>query len=276
MHMRYLVLGSSGQIGAPLVSYLRGKGHVVATHDIVDSKEEDLRINNDVLLRDKLKDSDFVFFLAFDVGGSRYLEKYQHTFSFINNNISIMRNVFSELNNTKKKFVFASSQMSEMGFSPYGVCKAIGEKYTLSLNGVIARFWNVYGPEKDLEKSHVITDFVNMAKNDKHIKMLTDGSERRQFLYVDDCCECLYLLSKKYDIIDKTREYHVTSFQWNSIRQIADIISKNFNNIPVDGTQKKDMIQRNINTEPNTNVLSFWSPKTDIESGVKMVIEKMS
>ena len=50
--------------------------------DKQNNEKEDLRINNNVLLSDYIQESDFVFFLAFDVGGSRYLSKYQHSFDF--------------------------------------------------------------------------------------------------------------------------------------------------------------------------------------------------
>lgn len=100
--MKYLVLGSAGQIGAPLVNFLKQKGHEVETFDIIDSTNEDLRVKDNILLKEKINNCDFVFFLAFDVGGARYLAKYQHTFDFINNNVQIMENVFSELKRTNK------------------------------------------------------------------------------------------------------------------------------------------------------------------------------
>ena len=118
-----------------------------------------------------------MFFLAFDVGGSRYLKKYQHTFDFINNNARLMVNVFDLLKKYRKKFVFASSQMSNMSHSPYGVMKRVGEMYTQNLNGRIVKFWNVYGIEKDLEKSHVITDFIRKGFEEGKFEMMTDGTE---------------------------------------------------------------------------------------------------
>ena len=122
--MKVLNLGSSGQIGAYLTEYLREKGHTVHEFDKVnDPHWQDLTINDNSLLMEKIIDSDFVFFLAFDVGGSRYLKKYQHTFKFINNNTRMMANVFNLLEKTNKRFVFASSQMSNMSYSPYGVMK---------------------------------------------------------------------------------------------------------------------------------------------------------
>ena len=55
-----------------------------------------------------------------------------------------------------------------MDFSPYGTLKRLGESLTNSLNGIYVKFWNVYGVEKELNKSHVITDFVLMALRKKN------------------------------------------------------------------------------------------------------------
>ena len=92
--MKITILGSRGQIGAYLSEYLRDKGHEVTEFDIVNGEDQDLtKIPNPKLQHD-IRLSDFVFFLAFDVGGSRYLKKYQHTYDFINNNTRLMANVF--------------------------------------------------------------------------------------------------------------------------------------------------------------------------------------
>ena len=109
---KILVLGSSGQVGAYLTDYLRNKGYDVREFDIVNGPGQDMTtIPNPELYRHIMM-ADFVFFLAFDVGGSRYLKKYQHTFEFINNNTRLMANAFTLIEKYKKPFVFASSQMS--------------------------------------------------------------------------------------------------------------------------------------------------------------------
>ena len=155
-------------------------------------------------LRNAIMTSDFVFFLAFDVGGSHYLKKYQHTFKFINNNTRLMANVFGHLEFYKVPFVFASSQMSNMSYSPYGVMKRVGELYTKSLNGVIVKFWNVFGIEKDMEKAHVITDFIAKGFETGVIDMMTDGTEQREFLYAEDCCEALEQVMLEYSAVSYT------------------------------------------------------------------------
>ena len=120
---RILILGSSGQVGAYLTDYLEAKGYEVEEFDIVNGRHHDMtKIPNPELHR-KIMLAEYVFFLAFDVGGSHYLKKYQHTFDFINNNTRLMAQTFGLLEQYDKPFLFASSQMSNMSYSPYGVLK---------------------------------------------------------------------------------------------------------------------------------------------------------
>ncbi len=273
--MKYLVLGSAGQIGYPLVNFLKERNYEVLEFDIEDDSLEDLRINKNILLEKYIRDADFVFFLAFDVGGSRYLSKYQHTFEFLHNNIKLMSNTFELLDTYKKPFIFASSQMSNMSYSPYGVAKAIGERYTDSLNGITVKFWNVYGPEKNLEKSHVITDFILKAKNEKEIKMLTDGTEVRQFLHADDCANALLILSNLYDSLERKREYHITNFKWNTVLDVANAISENFGGIKIIPAELKDIVQKDKRNEPDEYILKFWKPKITLNEGIKKIIDFM-
>ena len=58
--MRILVLGSSGQIGASLVDYLKKKNHTVIEFDIENNNSQDLRVND--VIDSLLPDIDFVFY----------------------------------------------------------------------------------------------------------------------------------------------------------------------------------------------------------------------
>lgn len=277
---KILILGSSGQIGAYLTEYLRNKGKHVYEFDIVNDSSEDLATIPNLLLEERIADSDFVFFLAFDVGGSRYLKKYQHTFQFINNNCRLMANTFGLLKKYNKRFVFASSQMSNMSYSPYGVLKNVGEIYTKSLNGLIVKFWNVYGIEKDYEKSHVITDFIRKGFETGVIDMLTDGEEEREFLYAEDCCEALETIMNNYDDFTSEDNLHITSFRTTKIKDIASIIIGQFNliekyNVKIQPSTEKDTVQMNKKNEPDTYITKWWIPKTTIESGISKVFQEM-
>ena len=277
--MKITILGSSGQIGAYLSEYLREKGHEVREFDIVNSDEEDLTKIPNYELQDAIDFADFVFFLAFDVGGSRYLKKYQHTFEFIDNNTRMMANVFDCLKYYKKRFVFASSQMSNMSYSPYGVMKRVGELYTKTLKGLTVKFWNVYGIEHDLEKSHVITDFIRKGFEEGDFEMMTDGTEERQFLYAEDCCEALEIVMENYTDFKPEDPLHITSFRSDSIRSVADIIQGQFGLIDKEVRIKpglaKDSVQLDKRNEADNYIFGWWLPKTNLQDGIAKVFNEM-
>ncbi len=278
--MKILILGSSGQIGAYLTEYLNSKGHEVFEYDIANCEEQDLTQIPNLALDHLVKECDFVFFLAFDVGGSRYLKKYQHTFKFIDNNARMMVSVFGLLEKYNKRFVFASSQMSNMSHSPYGVMKRVGELYTKTLNGLLVKFWNVYGIEKDMDKAHVITDFIRRGFEEGEFEMLTDGTEQRQFLYAEDCCEALETVMENYTDFKPEDPLHITSFHSDSINHIAGIIQGQFNligryDVKIKPGVAKDTVQLDKRNEADNYILGWWIPKTGIDVGISKVFNEM-
>ena len=277
--MKITVLGSSGQIGSYLTEYLRSKNYFVREFDIANSQDQDMTHIPNVYLRNAIMDSDFVFFLSFDVGGSHYLKKYQHTFKFINNNARMMVNVFGLIEQYKKPFVFASSQMSSMSYSPYGVLKRVGELYTKSLQGLIVKFWNVYGIERDMEKAHVITDFIHKGFKTGDINMMTDGREEREFLYAEDCCEALETIMGCYDQFSSTDELHITTGVSTSILEIAQNIQSLFKSIgkeiKISPSSSKDEVQKDARNIPDPYIRKWWTPKTTVVDGLKKVFEEM-
>ena len=278
--MKVTILGSEGQIGAYLSDYLTKKGHEVTGVDVVYGPENDLRVTPNTYVESKIENADFVFFLAFDVGGSRYLKKYQHTFEFVNNNTRIMANTFRLLERYNKPFVFASSQMSNMSYSPYGVMKRVGELHTTALKGLTVKFWNVYGIENDMEKAHVITDFIRRGFEEGEFEMLTDGTEQRQFLYAEDCCEALETVMNCYSDFKPTDPLHITSFNATSINDIASHIQGYFNGIgkydvKIKAGLAKDSVQMDKRNEADTYISGWWLPKTGISEGIGKVFADM-
>ena len=277
--MKVAILGSSGQIGAYLTEYLRDKGHEVIEFDKNFDEKHDMTVIPNIKLHGAIHQSDFVFFLAFDVGGSHYLKKYQHTFKFLDNNARMMVNAFEYIQKYNKPFVFASSQMSNMSYSPYGVMKRVGELYTKSLNGLIVKFWNVYGIEKDMEKAHVITDFIVKGFETGNIDMMTDGTEEREFLYAEDCCEALETIMGCYDQFTCDDELHITTGVSTSILEIAQNIQTLFKNIDKEvkivPASSKDEVQKDARNIPDPYIRKWWQPKTSVEDGIAKVFEVM-
>jgi len=172
--------------------------------------------------------------------------------------------------------------MSNMSYSPYGVLKRVGELYTRALKGLTVKFWNVYGIEYDEDKSHVITDFIRKGfeiENGGTIEMLTDGTEERQFLYAEDCCEALEEVMNSFTNFKIDDELHITSFNTTTIKEIAHIITGQFNIIGKSVTYKpaeaKDTVQQNKKNEANTYITGWWMPKTNVQDGIAKVFNQM-
>ena len=277
--MKITILGSSGQIGSYLTEYLRKKDYEVFEFDIVNGEYQDMTHIPNTYLRNAIMNSDFVFFLSFDVGGSHYLKKYQHTFNFIDNNARMMVNVFGLIEQYEKPFVFASSQMSSMSYSPYGVLKRVGELYTKSLQGLIVKFWNVYGIERDMEKAHVITDFIHKGFKTGKIDMMTDGKEQREFLYAEDCCEAMETILQNYNSFSSDDELHITTGASTSILEIAQHIQVLFKkiNLEIDivPNKSKDEVQKNARNVSDPYIKKWWTPKTNIVDGLSKVFDQI-
>ena len=151
--------------------------------------------------------------------------------------------------------------------------------HTKSLNGLIVKFWNVYGIENDMDKAHVITDFINKGFDEGDFEMLTDGTEERQFLYAEDCCEALETVMNSYTDFKSDDPLHITSFHSNSIREIADIIQGQFQligrSVKIKAGLAKDSVQMDKRNEADNYILGWWIPNTTIDKGIAKVFNAM-
>jgi nucleoside-diphosphate-sugar epimerase len=190
-----------------------------------------------------------------------------------------MVNTFDLLKKYEKPFIFASSQMSNMGHSPYGVLKHVGELYTKSLGYFVVKFWNVYGVENNYEKSHVVTDLIRKGLNSDVIDLITDGEEEREFLYAEDCCEALETIMLNYKDFTPDDELHITSFQSTKIIDLAHIIQNQFEKVgkkvQIIPSIEKDTVQMNMKNKANDFIKKWWQPKTSIVDGVNKIFTKM-
>ena len=57
------------------------------------------------------------------------------------------------------------------------------------------------------------------------------------------------------------RYLDITSFEWTTIYEIAQIISNVFCNIPIKRGELEDLVQNNISNEPDPYFRGYWEPK---------------
>jgi nucleoside-diphosphate-sugar epimerase len=258
--IKNLVIGSDGFVGKPFCRYLESIGEEVVRFDIKQGDDQDGR-----LVSLDLENIDRVYFLAWDVGGAKYLYREDVQFIQLDWNLRLLLNIMPQLKESKVPFLFVSSQLAEEHDTVYGVTKRLGEVWTHLIDGVRVRLWNVYGDlEEYSERSHVVADFVHQALNDGEIRMLTTGEERRQFIHINDVCQAFHsALSNQF-----TGLYDVSSFEWISIREIADIIAE--------CTGAKVIPGEKVGSTPITPIqgkVPGWLPSVDIKDGLETMVK---
>jgi UDP-glucose 4-epimerase len=129
------------------------------------------------------------------------------------------------------KFIFASSgapigeveppiteDKPAKPVSPYGASKLAGEGYcsayyrTFGLKTVSLRFGNVYGP-RSKHKSSVVAKFIKQAIAGETLEIFGDGSQTRDFIYIDDLIRAIVLAS------ESNADLHTGP--WGEVFQIA-------------------------------------------------------
>ena len=258
--MNNLVLGSEGFVGSYFCKYLKSIGENVLSCDIKISDDDDLRFK-----KLDLSKVDRVYFLAWDVGGAKYLYRNDTQMRQLEWNLRLMENVFPQLIEAKVPFLFISSQLADDVDTVYGVTKRLGERWSKLGGGKFIRLWNVYGPvEQESEKTHVVSDFVSQAVNNKEIRMLTNGDEKRQFIHVNDVSRAFHMAMST----DMPVTVDVCSFEWIKILDLANLIASY--------TGAKVIPGNIIGSTPITPIygkLHNWNPLITLEEGILKMVE---
>ena len=257
-----LILGSEGFVGKAFCSFLEEQGEGVVRFDIRRSANEDCRYS-----QLPLDGVDRIYILAWDVGGAKYLYKTESQFRQLDWNLRILLNVMVQIQAAHIPFLFASSQLAQEVDTVYGCTKRLGEVWTQLLDGTRVRFWNVYGPLEELsERSHVISDFIHQARASGRIQMLTTGEELRQFIHVDDVCRAMHIAISQ----DLKNIYDITTFEWISVRQVADIIAAELGAEVIVGRD-----QGRTPMTPLMGKIPGWFPEVEIRTGLRRMITAM-
>jgi len=210
--MRTVVTGGAGFIGSNLVDALVARGdEVLVVDDFATGKREFLNPEATLLEHDIREpyraEADVVFHLAAQADVQTSMQRPEYDAAV---NVVGTVNVLSATPGAQ--VIFSSSGGAGYGecpvpadedapflpLSPYGIAKKCGEEYLLGWNRIHGtshvplRFANVYGPRQDagLEGGVVAIFLQRMARNEP-TTIFGDGTQGRDFVYVDDVVAAL-------------------------------------------------------------------------------------
>lgn len=126
---------------------------------------------------------------------------------------------------------------------------------------VIVRYSNIYGPGQSLNNGYcgVIGKFLDLIKEDKNLTIIGDGTQTRDFTYIDDAITITNNLLNKNHI---NEIYNISTFKKTSIntlvKYIEKILKRKLNYISIDKRDIDDIEHRVID---NSKVLKALNCK---------------
>ena len=264
--MKILITGSAGFIGYNLAkNLLEKKGFkVIGIDNFNDYYDVKLKKKRNILLKkyknfsfykldisnkNKLKKIfkknriDFVFHFAAQAG-VRY--SIDHPRKYVESNILGFYNILENTKEHKVKRLFYASSSSVYGENNnfplnerenivpkniYGLSKKINEEigflfnkyYNVKLTGL--RFFTIYGEwgRPDM----MIIKFINCFYKKEIFKLYNFGNHVRDFTYVGDAIEIMYLLLKKHNRLKNFEIFNICSNKPVKLKDIVKFLKKN-------------------------------------------------
>lgn len=195
--------------------------------------------------------------------------------------------------NKVKKFIFASSgapageveppiheELPPHPVSPYGASKLAGEGYcsayfrTFGIGTVCLRFGNVYGP-RSKKKSSVVAKFIRQALNGETCVIYGDGTQTRDFLYIDDLVRAV-LLSMQKDVGGET--FQIATGIERTVGEVATMIERELarKGVPmriVHDQPRLGDVKRNFADTSKAKAMLGWELEMELERGIERTIE---
>lgn len=252
--MNYLITGGAGFIGAALSNRLHHQGHHVRVLDDLstgdpDSLDPEIHftrgdINDRPKLWSLLQEIDCVYHLAARVSVPESI-LFPRDYNEVNvgGTATLMEAVRDA---GSPRVILASSgavygnqvtplmteDLQPQPLSPYAVSKLAAEWYVRTIGAlsgietVCLRIFNAYGPGQRIPPSHppVIPNFIRQSQQNGTLIFHGDGSQTRDYVYVDDVVSALVTASTVQNI--NSNIINVGSGIETSVRDLARMITE--------------------------------------------------
>ncbi len=303
--MRVLITGGAGFLGSALANRLAGpgQGHTVLVLDDLTAGDPRRLAPNVLFTRGDVKDVpklwtllqgvDCVYHLAARV---RVPESIHYPSDYNAVNVGGTVAVMEAVRDTGvKRVVFASSgalygEQSSQPIaenqvpnpnSPYGVSKIAAEHYVATLGTlygietVSLRIFNAYGPGQELPPSYppVIPHMLKQAQSGGSLVIFGDGSQTRDFVFVDDVVEALVAAATAADV--NRAVINVGSGQELSINDLAGKVGRVMGKRPslLYNRSQPRGVSRLVADVSLAESLLGWEPRTPLQQGLRLILE---
>lgn len=299
-----LVTGGAGCVGSNLCRELsKHAGEVIILDNLDSAYEWNIPVADNInfikgdILDDKILDKvfndkpDYVFHLAAHFANQNSVDNPE--LDLMVNGMGILKVLQHAHSTGVKRFVYSSSGCgvygldSQMPFTepdisislhtPYQVTKLLGELYTnyfynlYDLPIVNARFFNVFGPgEVPGKYRNVIPNFFYWAMTGQALPITGDGSETRDWTYVDDIVDGLLAMGTVEEAIGEA--INLGSGAETRVIDMANMVNEltgNTEGIAYAGRRDWDAKARLLSSIKKAQKIIDYNPQTSFNEGLK-------
>lgn len=193
------------------------------------------------------------------------------------------------------RFIFASSgapageveppiheELPPHPVSPYGASKLAGEGYcsaykrTFGIDTIMLRFGNVYGPGS-IHKSSVVAKFIRQALDGETLEIYGDGTQTRDFIYVDDLIDAVMLSAVISSIGGEA--FQIATNRETTVGEMAEKLVATLQAAGVKGIKlingetRLGDVKRNFSDTSKAKKMLGWQPKVNLDEGLPKVVD---
>ncbi|OGY31617.1 MAG: hypothetical protein A3C02_02435 [Candidatus Andersenbacteria bacterium RIFCSPHIGHO2_02_FULL_45_11] len=167
--------------------------------------------------------------------------------------------------------------------SMYGIHKLLGEKYcqyythTFGMDTVSLRIPNPYGPRQQMKhnKYSIVGWFVRQAMEGKAITVYGDGSQERDYLYIDDIVDAFLELTQHGK---RGEVYNIGTHERVTFGDMVDAVihevgSGERKNIPWPEHYEKNETGNYIADTSKIEAITSWRPQVSLKEGIRRMVE---
>ena len=304
IHMRILITGGAGFIGSALANRLHSAGHYVRVLDNLSSGDPARLgagvnifrsdVNDIPRLWSVLQRTEVVYHLAARVSVPASI-LYPREYNDVNVGGTV--SLLEACRDVEVKRVILASSATVYGNHtsqpvsevyptrpavPYAVSKLAAEHYLFNIarlsgfESVALRIFNAYGPGQMLPASHppVIPQFVQQTMGRGSLVVFGDGSQTRDFVYIDDIVDALIAALDASDIDQQI--INVGSGEETSINRLIELIGKTLSIKPnvLYNQESSSGIARQVADLATARKLLGYNPQISLEDGLKKLVNQ--
>lgn len=309
---KVLITGGAGFIGSSLANRLSKQYEVVVIDDLsmgkktnLESSENIMFIEGDVtdagLMEDVLKETNFelIFHLAAIASVADSVERPLETHRVNFDSVLLLLELIRKYQKDLKRLVFSSSaavygdeptlpkqeESVIRPLTPYAVDKFAAEQYVLdychlyNVPTSAVRFFNVYGPNQNPNSpySGVISILVDRYKKlldgeESSFTLFGDGSQSRDFVYIEDVLQGLMLAAEKEEALGK--QFNIGTGNETTLLELIQAIDQILDvELPIDKQPERAGDIRDSLADISKIQPLGYTPHFDILSGMKSYLQ---